>query len=94
MGSKNKVPNAQESAMTITMKDAGVVSLGDPNGFPIALNATQPWAAPDVPAHGLSSMLMNNLWGTNYVMWQPYRWKGLDVASEANYAFRYQLSWR
>ena len=84
---------ATGSSMVIEMVDAGVVSLGAPNGFPVALNASNPWAPPDVAAHGLSSMLFNNLWGTNYVMWQPYRRAGWELPAEANYAFRYRLVW-
>ena len=85
--------SSRTSAMTIVMKDAGVVSLGAPNGFPIALNASAPWQAPDVAQHGLSSMLVNNLWGTNYVMWQPYQRAGHAIVEETSYAFRYELTW-
>ena len=37
-------------------------------------------------------MVVNNLWGTNYVMWQPYRNNGVDIPLESNFAFRYNLS--
>lgn len=86
---------ATSAMMTVQMLDAGVVSLGAPNAFPIALhvNATHPWDPPSVERHGFSSMLFNNLWGTNYVMWQPYRRQGQVVQSEANFAFRYKLTW-
>ena len=86
---------AASATMTVEMLDAGVVSLGRPNAFPIALhvNASHPWDPPDVERHGFSSMLFNNLWGTNYVMWQPYRREGQVVPSEANFAFRYKLTW-
>ena len=79
--------------MTIRTLDAGVVCLGEPTGFPISLNTSMPWAPPDVAAHGLSMMVSNNLWGTNYVMWQPYRRGGAEVPAEANYAFRFVLEW-
>ena len=52
--------------LTVKVMDAGVVCLGEPNGFPIALNKTAPWADPDVNGFGISSVLFNNLWGTNY----------------------------
>lgn len=45
-----------------------------------------------VAGAGASNMVVNNLWGTNYVMWNPYRIHGEDVASEANTAFRYALT--
>lgn len=86
--------SATNRTMTIDMLDSGVVSLGEPNGFPVALNASHPWAPPDVATNGLSSMLFNNLWGTNYVMWQPYRRAGWEVPAEANYAFRYEITWQ
>jgi hypothetical protein len=71
--------------------DAGVVCLGEPNGFPIALNSTAPWADPDIENFGLSSVLFNNLWGTNYVMWQPYQKASKNVAGEESYGFRFDL---
>lgn len=68
------------------MADAGVVALGEPLGFPVPLNSSMPWAPPDVATRGFSAMGFNNLW-------QPYRKLGRDVPAEANYAFRFALSW-
>lgn len=41
------------------------MSPGDQTPFPNVRHA------PD-PARGMSFNLANNIWGTNYVMWQPY----------------------
>ena len=45
--------------------DAALVSPGKPTPFPNVRHA------PDL-AHGMAFNLANNIWGTNYVMWQPY----------------------
>ena len=79
--------------MTISMLDAGVINLGKPNAFPVELNVTEPWKPPEVERYGFSNVLFNNVWGTNYVMWQPYRRRGHDLPEEASYAFRYELFW-
>ena len=79
--------------MTVEALDSGVVCLGEPNGFPIHLSDTDPWRPPDVARHGASTMLFNNLWNTNYVMWQPYRKDGQNVSGADDFAFRYTLSW-
>ena len=81
------------TSKTDTPIDAGVVCLGEPNGFPVHLNESDPWRPPDVATHGASSMLFNNLWDTNYIMWQPYREQGKEVPGAGDYAFRYELQW-
>ena len=58
--------------------DAALVSPGAPTPFP----------NPDVPpdlSQGMHALLGNNIWGTNYVMWQPY---GNDSATQR---FRFVL---
>ena len=45
--------------------DAALVSPGEPIPFPNAR------AKPDL-SKGIAYNLANNIWGTNYVMWQPY----------------------
>lgn len=45
--------------------DAPLVSPGRPTPFPIVREK------PDV-REGMSFNLANNIWGTNYIMWQPY----------------------
>lgn len=45
--------------------DAALVSPGEPTAFPNTR------LQPDL-TKGMAFNLANNLWGTNYVMWQPY----------------------
>merc|ERR1712050_318565 len=47
--------------------DAGVTCFGKPSAFPTPTNKR-----PDILHHGFSSVLWNNIWGTNYVMWFPF----------------------
>ena len=62
---------AAAASMTVEMLDAGVVVFGEPTGFPtIGLYGND---EPDL-GKGVSSMLLNNLWGTNYVMWSVILW--------------------
>ena len=75
-------------ALRIEFVDAPIVNVGQPMGFPTPLDATPDWRE-----YGVSSMVFNNLWNTNYIMWQPYRKDGQDVPNEGNYKFRYNLSW-
>lgn len=58
--------------------DASLVSPGEPTPFPSVR------AKPDM-TKGMSFNLANNIWGTNYVMWQPYS------AESANMRFRFIL---
>lgn len=45
--------------------DAALVSPGEPLPFPNARTK------PDL-SKGMAYNLANNIWGTNYIMWQPY----------------------
>ena len=56
------------SAVPLKVKawDTNVVSVGGTNVFPV------PMETPD-PDKGFAFNIFNNLWGTNYVMWYPYR---------------------
>ena len=45
--------------------DAALVSPGEPIPFPNARTK------PDL-SKGMAYNLANNIWGTNYIMWQPY----------------------
>ena len=45
--------------------DAALVSPGEPTPFPNVITR------PDL-VKGMSFNLANNIWGTNYPMWQPY----------------------
>lgn len=61
--------------------DAGILVVGKPTGFPC------PFDRPDLEK-GVSTMLMNNLWGVNYVMWYPFEEKDADML------FRYVIESR
>jgi hypothetical protein len=52
--------------------DAALVSPGKKTPFP------NPDRRPDL-RHGMHACLANNIWGTNYVMWQPYGPEGRDM---------------
>ena len=58
--------------------DAAVVSPGRPTPFPVLK------APPDL-SQGLSFLLSNNIWGTNYPCWFPYQ------RADANMRFRFLL---
>ncbi|WIA38239.1 hypothetical protein OEZ86_001582 [Tetradesmus obliquus] len=58
--------------------DAALVSPGRPTPFPNGL------FAPEINK-GVHFNLMNNVWGTNYVMWVPYS------ADDVNLAFRFSI---
>ena len=59
--------------------DAALVSPGFPTPFPNVRHM------PDL-AEGMSFNLANNIWGTNYIMWQPYSGVG------ATMRFRFEIS--
>lgn len=56
--------------------DAAIVSPGLPTPFPNVRHM------PDL-AEGMSFNLANNIWGTNYIMWQPYS----DVGASMRFRF-------
>ena len=76
------------SKITIESHDAKVLNLGIPSGFP-----TPEFSAADVSDFGISTVLWNNLWGTNYVMWYPFNKNGKPVVGEENLTFRFNLKW-
>ena len=51
------------SSLSIGVWDAPIVNLGLPDAYPTPTNATADMS------YGVSSVLYDNLWGTNYVMW-------------------------
>ena len=59
--------------------DAALVSPGAPTPFPNVRHL------PDL-SEGMSFNLANNIWGTNYIMWQPYSGLG------ATMRFRFEIS--
>eukprot|EP00756_Hemistasia_phaeocysticola_P056269 Hpha_TRINITY_DN3234_c0_g1::TRINITY_DN3234_c0_g1_i1::g.186050::m.186050 len=79
--------------LTVFPLDAPVINLGEPLGFPVVTaNVSDPWAvAPDLARFGVSSVLWNNLWGTNYVQWYPFFRDGKAVPGEENFISRYTL---
>ena len=67
--------------------------IGEPNGFPVPCAPVDaPWdAEPDLARFGASSVLWNNLWGTNYVQWFPFRKDGVDVDDEDTVLARFDV---
>ena len=53
-------------SMSVSAQDDVVLSVGNPYGYPV------PHVSPDVTNGGMGFALVDNLWGTNYVMWQPF----------------------
>ena len=68
----------QKESLKVRSIDAGVVVTGKPTGFPCPFNT------PDL-SYGISTMLVNNLWGVNYVMWYPFE------EEDATMQFRYVI---
>ncbi|BDA48441.1 hypothetical protein COCOBI_12-1200 [Coccomyxa sp. Obi] len=64
--------------LNVRTLDAILVSPGEPTPFP---NVRHP---PDM-SKGVAFNLANNIWGTNYVMWQPY------VEQGATMRFRFEI---
>lgn len=54
-----------QASLVYRSLDAALVSPGEPIPFP------NPNARPDL-RKGMAYNLANNIWGTNYIMWQPY----------------------
>jgi len=57
-------------SFSIESSDAAVISPGDPTPFPIPLDRVT-----GLEEEGISFCLVNNIWGTNYVMWYPFEEK-------------------
>jgi hypothetical protein len=68
------------AALQVLSPDAPLATFGDPSIFPVP---TARGAAD--PAFGLTLMLMNNLWSTNYPFWQP--WKAGDENIRWRFSF-------
>lgn len=69
--------------MTFESLDTSVVCVGYPNPFP---------TPPSRPAvdDGFSYNIFNNIWGTNYIMWYPYRQE--DESSMYRFTMKYSGS--
>ena len=76
-----------EHSMQVRMLDAAVVCLGEPTGYPVPMNA------PPKLSDGVSSLLWDNLWGTNYIMWVPFANASstVPVPNDPDLLFRYSL---
>ena len=68
----------EDASLVVHSVDAGIAITGKPTGFPC------PFDTPDM-SYGISTMLVNNLWGVNYVMWYPFE------EEDANILFRYVI---
>jgi len=66
--------------MTFESLDTSVVCVGYPNPFPT------PPSSP-VQDDGFSFNIFNNIWGTNYIMWYPY--KEEDKSSKYRFTLKY-----
>eukprot|EP00048_Salpingoeca_helianthica_P005546 m.89006 g.89006 ORF g.89006 m.89006 type:complete len:722 (-) comp13639_c1_seq3:776-2941(-) len=74
-----------DHSLTVRSYDAGIINVGVPDALPTPVDH-----APDTSV-GAGLVLWDNLWGTNYVMWWPYRRDGADVPGEENAIFRMEL---
>ena len=63
--------------LSVGSLDAALLSVGAPDPF---YATTKDGSPPATATHGSSFCLANNIWGTNYVMWQPYDAKDSDAA--------------
>ena len=68
--------------MTFESLDTSVLCVGYPNPFPTP-------ASPPVTDDGFSFNIFNNIWGTNYVMWYPYRQQ--DKSSKYRFTYNYAV---
>jgi hypothetical protein len=87
-------PSAGQALQVQTL-DAPVVCLGQPTPFPTVVGTTESKSTllPDYQA-GLSFNLLNNIWGTNYVMWYPFKDEGSSMGQTgvgSTQGFRFKL---
>ena len=69
---------AERLALPFRTLDAALVSPGDATPFPVVDRK------PDM-SKGMTFCLGNNIWGTNYPMWQPY------MPHSGNQRFRFEI---
>eukprot|EP00299_Pterocystis_sp_00344_P018300 c9142_g1_i1.p1 GENE.c9142_g1_i1~~c9142_g1_i1.p1 ORF type:complete len:752 (-),score=203.29 c9142_g1_i1:11-2236(-) len=77
-----KYTHTQTKDFVLKSLDAPVISWGDANPFPIPCDGT---FQPDL-RKGANVCLVNNIWGTNYIMWYPYQ------VEDVNSLYRFQLN--
>jgi hypothetical protein len=73
----------EREVLRIGTLDAALVAAGAPLPFPLPRRQGEP---PDLAGEGVSFNLVNNVWGTNWPMWSPWR------AREVDAAFRFVLT--
>ena len=67
--------------------DAALVSPGAPTPFP----ALDPLPQQSLTDHGVSYCLANNVWGTNYIQWQPYGGAGGGGGAQTGKTVRFRF---
>ena len=93
IGSGVRFNTSAASSLSLEAMDAPLINLGEPLGFPVpCTKMDEPWAyKPDMASYGVSSVLWNNVWGTNYPQWIPFNRNHTGVPGEENLIFRYRL---
>lgn len=76
-----RMRSTQGHTLVVGCVDAGIISAGAPTGFPTPVHSD-----PDMSL-GVSSLLFDNLWGTNYVMWSMWHAEERTASS-----FRYTVA--
>eukprot|EP00048_Salpingoeca_helianthica_P000811 m.44109 g.44109 ORF g.44109 m.44109 type:complete len:250 (+) comp10867_c0_seq1:1007-1756(+) len=76
---RNKSQNSS-TIVTVTTPDSGLVTLGPRTALPTPTDR-----APG-SSDGVAVVLLDNLWGTNYIMWYPFD------PSDANIKYEFSLS--
>eukprot|EP00698_Gefionella_okellyi_P007992 TRINITY_DN1960_c0_g1_i5.p1 TRINITY_DN1960_c0_g1~~TRINITY_DN1960_c0_g1_i5.p1 ORF type:complete len:711 (-),score=103.27 TRINITY_DN1960_c0_g1_i5:35-2167(-) len=79
LGQQGLVYHGVEGVLNIVPLDAPLVSAGPPTPFP------EPMVQPDY-SQGWHFNLYNNIWGTNYIMWYPWR------AEDASILYRFVVT--
>lgn len=81
------------ASLEIITEDTPVVCLGQPTPFPTVAGTTESKTTllPDYKS-GLSFNLVNNIWGTNYIMWYPFLDDSSMLAHQGtDQAFRFKI---
>jgi len=71
----------QRQNFTISPLNSPLICFGEPTAFPIPTDQYPNWN------QGVSFVLINNIWNTNYIMWYPFKEEDADMV------FRYSLDW-
>ena len=85
-----------KGTMSVSSFDSNVASFGAESAYP-----SPTYSNPDVSNEGVSFVLWDNLWGTNYILWWPFENPPAEYIDSAkyfpqswtkNFASRYQVS--